>query len=149
MRLYLLFTLAILLLTFSCQFHKKAVNHELMVHRQMGGFETTDVLWLVWPQRDHKTGESVQDVTLQIIDALYQDLQIVISCADEEVREKAKNILKKRYPTSDNLQLRIIPSAEIWTRDLDPRSGPVFSETMMAGMPWQISTLTHGGVPTP
>lgn len=124
MRLYLLFALALLLFIPSCIFHKKVGNHALEVKRQMGEFEEIEALWLIWPQTDHKNGESVQDVTLQIIDALYKDLQIVISCADQDIYATAKNILEKRYPTSDNVQLRIVPSVEIWTRDM----GPVFVE---------------------
>jgi agmatine deiminase len=96
----------------------------LKVSRQMGEFEKIDALWLIWPTADHKSGESVEEVTLSIIDALVSDLKIVISCADDEVLEKAKSILNEKYPDSKNLIFKVIPSMEIWARDM----GPIFVE---------------------
>ncbi len=91
----------------------------------MGEFETIDALWLIWPITDHKEGESVEKVTMAIIDALISDLRIVISCADDGVLKKAKSKLGEKYPDLKNLAFHVIPSVELWTRDM----GPVFVET--------------------
>lgn len=90
----------------------------------MGEFEKIDALWLIWPTTDHKVGESVEKVTHSIIESLISDLKIVISCADDEVLQKAKTILNEKYPNTKNLIFKVIPSVEIWTRDM----GPTFVE---------------------
>ncbi len=95
------------------------------VTRQMAEFEKIDALWLIWPTTDHKEGESVEKVTLSIIDALINDLKIVISCADDGVLKEAKSKLSEKYSDPKNLVFRVIPSVELWARDM----GPVFVET--------------------
>jgi agmatine deiminase len=90
----------------------------------MGEFEKIDALWLIWPTTDHKVGESVEKVTLSIIESLISDLKIVVSCADDEVLQKARSILNEKYPSSENLIYQVIPSVEIWARDM----GPTFVE---------------------
>jgi len=116
--------LVILLVFSNCNPHSEKNKTPLKVSRQMSEFEKIDALWLIWPTADHKSGESLEEVTLSIIDALVSDLKIIISCADDEVLEKAKSILSEKYPSSTNLIFKVIPSMEIWARDM----GPTFVE---------------------
>lgn len=110
----------------SCNSSSEQKQEQLTVTRQMAEFESIDALWLIWPTTNHKEGESVEKVTLSIIDALISDLKIIISCANEETRQKAKSVLSEKYSNMDNLILRVIPSVEIWARDM----GPIFVETV-------------------
>jgi agmatine deiminase len=125
MKVSLLSILITTLLLIGCNPSLEKKPEPLRVTRQMGEFEKIDALWLIWPTTDHKEGESVEKVTLSIIDALISDLKIVISCADDTVLEEAKSKLSEKYPDSENLVFRVIPSVELWTRDM----GPVFVET--------------------
>jgi agmatine deiminase len=118
-------TVLVFMIVFSaCNPNSEKNKTPLKISRQMGEFEKIDALWLIWPTTDHKSGESVEEVTLSIIDALVNDLNIVISCADDDVLEKAKSILNEKYPDSKNLIFKVIPSMEIWARDM----GPTFVE---------------------
>ncbi|WP_297798452.1 agmatine/peptidylarginine deiminase [uncultured Eudoraea sp.] len=118
--IYPALVLALTLLFSGCNSHPDKNKNLLKVTRQMGEFEEIDALWLIWPTTDHKSGESVEEVTLAIIEALVSDLKIVISCADDKVLEKAKSILNEKYPASENLIFKVIPSMEIWARDMGP-----------------------------
>ncbi|WP_299531246.1 agmatine/peptidylarginine deiminase [Ulvibacterium sp.] len=112
------------LLFWGCNASLDKKPEPLKVTRQMGEFETIDALWLIWPTTDHKEGESVEKVTLAIIDALISDLNLVISCSDDQILEKAKSTLGQKYPNLKNLIFHVIPSVELWARDM----GPVFVE---------------------
>jgi len=120
--LFLLALFGIFLL--ACNASSEKNRAPLKVSRQMGEFEEIDALWLIWPTTDHKAGESVEKVTHSIIESLPGDLKIVVSCADDEVLQKAKTILSEKYPSLKNLIYKVIPSVEIWARDM----GPVFVE---------------------
>lgn len=113
------------LLILGCNSNVDIKPEPVKVTRQMGEFETIDALWLIWPTTDHKDGESVEKVILAIIDALISDLKIVISCPDDAVLKEAKSTLRKKYPDLKNLVFHVIPSVELWARDM----GPVFVET--------------------
>ena len=114
-------------LTLSCNFSKKkqenssSEKEELIVTRQMGEFENVDALWLVWPTaEDYKKGVPVENVTLSIIDALVSDLKIIVSCPDDNALKAAKTKLSKKYPDLKNITFCVIPSIDIWTRDMGP-----------------------------
>lgn len=108
----------------ACNSPSEKNQEPIKITRQMAEFEKIDAIWLIWPTTDHKVGESVEKVTLSIIDVLISDLKIVISCADEEVLNKAQSILIEKYPHSENLNFKVLPSIEIWARDM----GPIFVE---------------------
>lgn len=125
MKIPILSILIPVLLLLGCNPPSGKKPEPLKVTRQMGEFETIDALWLIWPTTDHKEGESVEKVTLAIIDALINDLKIVISCSDDGVLKEAKSKLTEKYPDLENLVFHVIPSVELWARDM----GPVFVET--------------------
>lgn len=95
--------LTIILLFLSCatQTEKETIS----VMRQPAEFETIEAIWLIWPYADHKTGESVQEVTFSIIDALINDLKVNVTCTDEEHSKKAQSVLKARYGEVANLTI--------------------------------------------
>ncbi len=121
----LLRIVAIFFLALSCNSTGNKQLGQIEVTRQMGEFEKLDALWLIWPTTDHKQGESVEKVTMALVDILLNDVKIVISCPDDKVLQKAKSKLNEKYADSGNLVFRVIPSVEIWARDM----GPVFVET--------------------
>ena len=63
---------------------------ELIVVRQPAEFNTQQAIWLIWPAIDHKEGESVEKVTLLIIDALVGEENLVITCKNKELLNQAK-----------------------------------------------------------
>ncbi len=126
MRLILTY-FVIILLILSCS--TRAEQDTLSVIRQPAEFETTEAIWLIWPSADHKKGESVQEVTFSIIDALINDLKVNVTCTDEEQFEKAKSVLNAKYKGAKNLSIQLIPSFDIWARDM----GPIFVETNNKG----------------
>ena len=119
----ILISFIIALLTISCTSPKK--NNDLVVINQPAEFEAQEAIWLIWPATDHKEGESVEKVTLSIIDALVDEESIVITCKNKELLNQAKETLQKHLGNLKNITLLEIPSFEIWTRDM----GPVFVKT--------------------
>lgn len=113
----------IALLIISCSLPKK--KDILFVVNQPAEFETQEAIWLIWPSTNHKEEESVEDVTLSIIEALINDINIVITCKDKKLLNQAKQTLKNRFGEQPRLNLLEIPSFEIWARDI----GPIFVET--------------------
>ena len=113
----------IALLMLSCSHLKK--QDDLIVVRQPAEFETQQAIWLIWPSTDHKEGESVEKVTLSIIEAIIPDEEVVITCKNKELHEQAKETLQDHFGDLKNITLMEIPSFEIWVRDM----GPIFVET--------------------
>ena len=115
------FIVAVLILSCSSPVGK----NDLHVVRQPAEFETQDAIWLIWPSTNHKQGESVEKVTLSIIEALIGETKIVITCRNKDLLNHVKKILKDRFGESENLTILELPSYEIWARDM----GPIFVET--------------------
>ncbi|MCM4152565.1 agmatine deiminase family protein [Arenibacter sp. N53] len=111
------------LLMLSCSSPKK--TDPLFVVNQPAEFESQEAIWLIWPSTDHKEGESVEQVTLAIIEALMGNLEIVITCKDRELLAHAQETLKNHFGELTKLKLLQLPSIEIWARDM----GPIFVET--------------------
>ena len=116
---YLLITFLLL----SCSSTKK--TNDFYVVNQPAEFESQDAIWLIWPSTDHKEGESVEQVTLEIIEALIGDIDLVITCKNKELLAHAKITLTNYFGELPRLKLLVIPSYEIWARDM----GPIFLET--------------------
>ena len=116
---YLLITFLLL----SCSSTKK--TNDFYVVNQQAEFESQDAIWLIWPSTDHKEGESVEQVTLEIIEALIGDMDLVITCKNKELLAHAKITLTNYFGELPRLKLLVIPSYEIWARDM----GPIFVET--------------------
>tara|TARA_R110000796_G_scaffold47977_8_gene115189 strand:- start:4543 stop:5826 length:1284 start_codon:yes stop_codon:yes gene_type:complete len=110
-------------LILSCSSPKK--SDQLLVVNQPAEFESQEAIWLIWPSTDHKEGESVEQVTLAIVEALLGDIDIVITCKDKELLAHAQENLKKHFRELPKLKLLVVPSIEIWARDM----GPIFVET--------------------
>ena len=126
MKKTLLLTLIIFnLIVLSCTTPVKKEEKPMTIIRQPAEFESQDAVWLIWPPSDHKEDESVHEVTLSIIDALVDDLNVVVTCATDELCDQARKILNQRFKESLNLTVQALPSVELWARDM----GPVFVET--------------------
>lgn len=119
----ILFVLNIALIFTFCK--KPKEEKALSVIRQAAEFEPQEAIWLIWPDIDHKVGESVEQVTLSIIDAVVKEERIVISCKSEALLKKAKKTIKTHLGSLENITFLEIPSYEIWVRDM----GPIFVET--------------------
>lgn len=119
----ILFVLNIALIFTFCK--KPKEEKALSVIRQAAEFEPQEAIWLIWPDIDHKVGESVEQVTLSIIDAVVKEERIVISCKSEALLKKAKATIKTHLGSLENITFLEIPSYEIWVRDM----GPIFVET--------------------
>ncbi|PKG43888.1 agmatine deiminase family protein [Psychroflexus sp. MES1-P1E] len=107
----------------SCSSPKTTDN--LIVVNQPAEFEAQEAIWLIWPSTNHKEGESVEKVTLSIIEALIDDINIVVTCKDKELLKQAKQTVENHFGNQPRIIFLEIPSLEIWTRDM----GPTFVET--------------------
>lgn len=119
----ILTSLIIALVTISCTSPKKKDN--FFVVNQPAEFETQEAIWLIWPSTNHKEEESVEDVTLSIIEALIDDINIVVTCKDKELLNQAKQTVENHFGNQPRITFLEIPSYEIWARDM----GPIFVET--------------------
>ena len=97
----------------------------LTVVRQPAEFEPVEAVWLIWPPVDHTAGTSNSEVTMSIVDALIDHVEVVVTCANDALCAQAKERLAARFKESSNLTLKKIPSVELWARDM----GPTFVET--------------------
>ncbi|MCK0145238.1 agmatine deiminase family protein [Arenibacter sp. F26102] len=119
----ILYSFIFVVLILSCSSPKK--TDPIIVLNQPAEFETQEAIWLIWPSTDHKEGESVEKVTLDIVEALLGNIDIVITCKDKELLAQAEESLKKHFGELPKLKLLQLPSVEIWARDM----GPIFVET--------------------
>ncbi|RAJ12573.1 agmatine deiminase family protein [Arenibacter echinorum] len=111
------------MLILSCS--SPAKTEQILVVNQPAEFEPQEAIWLIWPSTDHKEGESVEQVSLAIVESLLGNIDIVITCKDKELLAHAKDTLKKYFGELPKLKLLEFPSIEIWARDM----GPIFVET--------------------
>ena len=118
----ILTSLIIALLFISCSTPK---TDNLIVVNQPAEFEAQEAIWLIWPSTNHKEEESVEDVTLSIIEALIDDINIVVTCKDKELLNQAKQTVENQFGNHSKITFLEIPSFEIWTRDM----GPIFVKT--------------------
>ena len=107
----------------SCSSPKEKDN--LFVVNQPAEFETQEAIWLIWPSTNHKEGESVEDVTLSIIEALIDDINIVVTCKNKDLLDQAKQTVENHFGNQPRITFLEIPSFQIWTRDM----GPIFVKT--------------------
>ena len=119
----ILTSLIIALFIISCS-SPKTTNH-LIVVNQPAEFEAQEAIWLIWPSTNHKEGESVENVTLSIIEALIDNINVVVTCKDKELLNQAKKTVEHHFGNQPKITFLEIPSFEIWTRDM----GPIFVET--------------------
>ncbi|MFD1315635.1 agmatine deiminase family protein [Namhaeicola litoreus] len=85
-----------------------------------GEFEKQESIWLIWPTEDHIKGMSNEEVSAQIILALHKSQKVNIAVADEEVEKNAKTYLANKSIQSENISFKIIPSIQMWIRDMGP-----------------------------
>lgn len=119
----ILTSLFIALLILSCS--PRSEKDGLYVVNQPAEFDTQEAIWLIWPSTDHKEGESVEKVTLSIIEAISGTENIVITCKNKELLNQANETLKNHFGKLKNITLLVVPSIELWARDM----GPIFVET--------------------
>ena len=119
----IIYCFVVLLMFLSCSSSKK--TDPIIVVNQPAEFQSQEAIWLIWPSTNHKVGESVEQVTLDIIEALIGDIELVITCKDKELLGHAKATLTKHFGTLPKIKLLQLPSVEIWARDM----GPIFVET--------------------
>lgn len=119
----ILYSFVFAMLILSCSSPKK--SDPIIAVNQPAEFESQEAIWLIWPSTNHKEGESVEQVTLAIVEALMGNIHIVITCKDKELLTQAEESLKKYFGEIPKLELLQLPSVEIWARDM----GPIFVET--------------------
>lgn len=115
--------LCMLLLVIGCQSVQE--REPLTVTRQPAEFEQTDAVWLIWPPNDHTTNTSNSAVTLAIIEALGNQVDIVVTCANDQLCAEAKAKIDASFEEQTHITIAPLPSVEIWARDM----GPTFVET--------------------
>lgn len=97
-----------------------SVAEEITVLRQPAEYDFQEAVWLIWPSVDHLADYSNEKVTLEIIDALVQKEQVIVSAANDTLLERARTNIPDEYLQREWVELVNIPSEEIWTRDMGP-----------------------------
>lgn len=107
----------------SCNSPKEKDN--LVVISKPAEFQQQEAIWLIWPSTDYKKGESIENVTLSIIQAINGQEKIVISCKNATLLNHAKEVIRTRFGNLKNITLIELPNFDIWARDM----GPIFVQT--------------------
>jgi len=84
---------AIALFIISCSSPKE--KDDLLVVNQRAEFEAQEAIWLIWPSTDHKEGESVENVTLAIIEALIDVHSHSGNVQEQRPTKRSKGIIRK------------------------------------------------------
>ncbi|MCC5941310.1 MAG: agmatine deiminase family protein [Balneolaceae bacterium] len=104
---------------------------EILVQRQPAEFEDQEALWINWPPVEHKTGMSNEEVMLQVIEAVAESGQeIRIAVFDEEMKDRAQNMIDEAITSPGMVSIHIVPYYEWWVRD----TGPAFVELQSGEM---------------
>lgn len=90
------------------------------VVRQAGEFEKQARVWLIWSPLDHVTDMTNEDVTLRIIDALAPHVKIIVTVQNDSLLQRAKDAIPAELVSSGQVELKLMPSEELWVRDMGP-----------------------------
>lgn len=86
-------------------------------------WETHDATWIAWPHHEPdwpRKLEAVKWVYAEIVRALHPHERVEILCADESVRESARETLDAHAVALADYQLHIVPNDRVWLRDSAP-----------------------------
>lgn len=111
----------LLLIAFACKESRIANDPATAkVLRQPAEFEAQEATWLIWPSYDHTNTYSNHEVMLDLIQALLPDNQIILTASSDSVLQHALTYLPDSIQKHPSLKTMVIPSEEIWTRDMGP-----------------------------
>jgi agmatine deiminase len=88
--------------------------------RQVAEFESTEAIWLLWSNYDHKKGYSNSKVTLNIINALLPDTKVKLVFAHDSIYRQNQHLLPAKALKTKQLEIIILPFREFWARDMGP-----------------------------
>lgn len=117
--LYLI-TLSIFLISVPISCKSKGLKNTDKTVRQPAEFEKQSAVWVIWPTEDHIQGMSNEEVTSKIIQALQSTQKVFVAVNDLGTEKRAKDILLKTEGSLNNINFLIIPSIQMWIRDMGP-----------------------------
>mgnify|MGYP001788154184 CR=1 FL=1 len=88
--------------------------------RQAAEYEPTEAVWLLYPQVTHKKSESINEVTLEIIQALAPYTKIKFVVPNDSVAVLAKKLIPENLLKNNNVSILKFPYREFWARDFGP-----------------------------
>ena len=92
----------------------------LEVARQPAEFEKQEAIWMIWSPEEHLLDMSNENVPLEIIQSLAPHSKMVITASTEKLLKRATDLIPEELVSLGKVQLKLIPSEELWTRDMGP-----------------------------
>ena len=110
--------LTIIFCLISCQ--NPAKKNTQNAFRQAAEYEPTEAVWLLYPQVTHKKSESINEVTLEIIQALAPYTKIKFVVPNDSVAVLAKKLIPENLLKNNTVSILKFPYREFWARDFGP-----------------------------
>lgn len=92
-------------------------------YRMAAEWEPHEATWLAWPHNEETWPEKlpqVEEVYLQMIEALLAEEKVCLLVNDEEERDKVATRIAAREISIKNLIFYLIPTVDAWIRDYGP-----------------------------
>ncbi|WP_195570599.1 agmatine deiminase family protein [Paenibacillus sp. 1001270B_150601_E10] len=86
--------------------------------RTVGEFEQQESVLLIWPIPEHATRSlNLDRVSVQVVQALMDEVEVMISCFDEEVEKRAQRVLQSHGVDIGRIRFVPFPSEIVYPRD--------------------------------
>ncbi|MFV0237228.1 MAG: agmatine/peptidylarginine deiminase, partial [Flavobacteriales bacterium] len=95
-------------------------KEEVTVVRQAAEFEPQEAVWIIWSPVDHKQELSNEKVTLKVIESLVSDTKVMVTAQNDSLYNRALSMIPKNLLEDKKVEVKIIPSEELWVRDMGP-----------------------------
>lgn len=88
------------------------------IYRTVGEFEKQESVMLIWPQSAYATRNLNNDiVSVQIIQALIEEVKVIICCFDRDVQNRSQRVLTNEGINTTLIKFVIFPSSIVYPRD--------------------------------
>ena len=104
-------------------FPKESLTPFQLGYRMPAEWESHEATWLAWPHNEETwPGKlpQIEEVYLQMIEALLPEEKVHLLVNDEKEREEVGKRIRSRGLTSKNLVFFLIPTVDAWIRDYGP-----------------------------
>jgi len=88
------------------------------IYRTVGEFEKQESVMIIWPPSAYATSKLNNDiVSVQIIQALIEEVKVIICCFDMDVQNRAQKVLTNEGIDTNLIKFVIFPSSIVYPRD--------------------------------
>ncbi|MCR1973530.1 agmatine deiminase family protein [Clostridium sporogenes] len=88
------------------------------IYRTVGEFEKQESVMIIWPPSAYATSKLNNDiVSVQIVQALIEEVKVIICCFDMDVQNRAQKVLINEGVDTNLIKFVIFPSSIVYPRD--------------------------------